>query len=1027
MGVVYLAEQDQPRRRVALKVVHAVLTSDAALRRFEYESSVLARLRHPCIAQIYDVGSFESPTGGKLPYFAMELVEGASTLVEHARARALALEKRIELFLRVLEGVLHGHQRGVVHRDLKPGNILVDGDGNPRIIDFGVARVSGGDDGGGSLHTSFGQILGTLEYMSPEQFAGDPEELDVRADVYSMGAVLYELASGRIPFEFRGRSIVDIGRVIREESPQRLSTVDARLRGDLSTIVEKAMEKDRERRYPSASAFAADLQRFLRREPISARPASAFYQARLFARRNRTLVGGLVAVVLVSIVGMVVSTRFALLASSRAEQRERQAYRANLLAAGLSLDAGQVATARLYLDTVPENVRGFEWKHLDGRMQMEERILPSAGSAAVLAVSSDGESFAAPLSEGRLALWNLTGNASEPARVFDLPGPTLQSVAFSRNGADLLALGASATWLCRFALDDGSLVSRTTFDIGSSRAGCALTADGARCAILLPDSLAVYDTSSGAKLASRELRDEISAESPLQFSSDGSRLAALGPRGSLCALDGRKLSTLRVLTVGDVRVRCFAFDEKSRRIATGAEDARVRVWDLEAADGTSPVVLEGHGALVVDVAFSPSGEDLASVANDGTLRVWDLERRTCRVVLREHYGGPRAVSYWPDGERLATIGEDRTLRVQDLAILEEPTVLRGHASYVNPVAVTENGRRIISGGWDGFVGKSGALRWWDTASGTEIARWGENAILTHLALSPDGRWIAVVDHERDLVLLDARTGEVHGKLSSAPTAVAFTPESDRLVLVVDEGSKAVLLDRETLAQERELEGSGPRSIAISRNGAWLARKRDDWNGELYDTRSTTPRARFECIPGGMLLSSTGERLAIVNPDGIDLYDPLRGERLGKLDVKEAWTVAFSPDGTRIAAGMSQGIIQLWDARSLDEVGQLLGHTGYIYELTFTPDGTALVSSSGDGTLRIWETQAISERLRARRARNRLVPELEPRIRALFEGGRPPAEIVDAISSDPSFTEPREREIALQLALRESLARPGTKQ
>jgi tetratricopeptide (TPR) repeat protein len=322
MGVVYEAEQENPARRVALKVLKPGLVTVSLLRRFEYEARVLGWLNHPGIAQIYEAGTDDTGNGPQ-PFFAMELVRGVP-LTRYAKDNGLSTEQRLELLAKVCDAVQHAHQKGVVHRDLKPGNVLVDPSGQPKVVDFGVARVTDADLQATTVQTAVGELVGTLTYMSPEQVGGQPDAVDTRSDVYALGVIAHELLAGRPPFDLRGKMVHEAARAIVEDEPSTLGALNAALRGDVETIVAKSLEKDKERRYASAEELARDIRRFLDDEPIVARPASAAYQLTKFARRNKTLVSGLAVAMVALLAGTVTSTWLYLDAEDARTEEKRQ-------------------------------------------------------------------------------------------------------------------------------------------------------------------------------------------------------------------------------------------------------------------------------------------------------------------------------------------------------------------------------------------------------------------------------------------------------------------------------------------------------------------------------------------------------------------------------------------------------------------------------------------------------------------------------------------------------------------------------
>lgn len=364
MGTVYEAEQSHPRRVVALKMMRPSYGGSEMLKRFRREVDLLGQLDHTGIARIFQAGTMTTPSGEQ-PYFAMELIRGES-LTHYVKSHNLGIRSRIEIITEVCDAVHFAHLRGVIHRDIKPGNILVTEGGRPVILDFGVARATNSDIQATMVTINPGQIIGTLAYMSPEQASGTSDAIDSKTDVYALGVVLYELLAGVLPHNLEEKALADAALTIRDEEPTRLSHIDRQLKGDLETIVLKAMEKEPERRYESAAALSLDLRRFLADKPIVARPPSTIYELRKFAKRNRALVTTISLASVALLLIAVFATFKAIAATEAREQAEQEADRAKTVVAFLSdvlssanpdRSLGKETTVRMVLDEAAERIR----------------------------------------------------------------------------------------------------------------------------------------------------------------------------------------------------------------------------------------------------------------------------------------------------------------------------------------------------------------------------------------------------------------------------------------------------------------------------------------------------------------------------------------------------------------------------------------------------------------------------------------------------------------------------------------------
>jgi len=319
MGMVFEGVQENPRRSVAIKVIKGSDVSEKAVSRLKYEAQMLARLRHPGIAEIFEAGTYEE-SGTTVPFFAMEYIPNAKTITEYARGKKLSVDERLELFLQVCEAINFGHRKGIVHRDLKPDNILVDSHNRVRIIDFGLACATDSDLRLTHVQTEVGQIVGSLQYMSPEQFEADSSDLDIRSDVYSLGVVLYELLSGSLPYDLSAKKVYEIACIVRERETRSLSKSGIKVANEINIILQKCLRKDREMRYQTAYGLEQDIRRYLSGDAIVARPASLAYQMKIFTRKNKLLVSSFATAFILLIAGVILSTTLLVQVSAERER-----------------------------------------------------------------------------------------------------------------------------------------------------------------------------------------------------------------------------------------------------------------------------------------------------------------------------------------------------------------------------------------------------------------------------------------------------------------------------------------------------------------------------------------------------------------------------------------------------------------------------------------------------------------------------------------------------------------------------------
>jgi WD40 repeat protein len=901
MGVVYKAVQTSAKRTVALKMIlSGIVATREELTRFRTEAEAVARLQHPNIVQVFDVGEYDGR-----PFFSLEFVTGG-TLKAKVRESLPDPMNAAGLVEQIARGMHAVHQVDIVHRDLKPANVLLAADGTPKIADFGLAKKLDEDAG----QTRPGAVMGTPSYMAPEQARGETASVTALADVYALGAILYEMLTGRPPF--KAATIHETLRQVIEEEPVPPRSLNPAAPRDLETICLKCLHKEPSRRYATARDLADDLRHFLNGEPIMARPVGQLERTTKWVKRNPVVAGLLTAIVVSLVAGATVGyvnyrdareqegiahnetgeareqTRIAKENEDRADREKKDAlhqlrrlewsgYAGKLLLAQAAYAEGNMFEARRYLDECQEELRGWEHRHLRSHFDSSKQTLRGhIHPVSSVSFSPDGQRI-------------LTGSGDSTAKVWD-----------ADKGTELLTLKGH-----------NNLVTSVDF-----------SPDGKRILTGSQPSAKVWDADKGTELLTLEGHTEILTS--VRFSPDGKRILTGSWDNTAKVWDADKGTLLLTLTGHTGPVYSVSFSPDGQRILTGGWDKTAKVWDAE--KGTELLTLKGHTQYVLSVSFSPDGQRILTGSWDGTAKVWDAEKGTDLLTLKGHTGAVRSVSFSLDGQLILTGSEDSTAKVWDADKGTSLLTLKGHTYGVNSVSFSPDGKRILTGSNDGTA------KVWDADKDPELLTLkGHTDRVTSVSFSPDGQRILTgsadctakvwdADKGTELLTLEGHTPLLEGHTRNV-TSVSFSPDGKRILTGSDDKT-AKVWDADKGTELLTLKGHtrDVSSVSFSPDGKRILTGSNDKTAKVWDADKGTE-----------LLTLKGHSRVVTS-------------------------VSFSPDGQRILTGSNDGTAKVWDAEKGTELLTLKGHTSPVYSVSFSLDGQRILTGSADKTAKVWDAE-----------------------------------------------------------------------
>jgi WD40 repeat protein/predicted Ser/Thr protein kinase len=976
MGIVFRARQVSLDRIVAVKMIlFGSQASAEQVRRFRIEASAAGSLQHPNIVAVHEVGLHQGQN-----FMVMDYVDGPN-LARLVQDHPLPAKKAASYLKAIAEAVQFAHERGILHRDLKPSNVLIGSGDRPRVTDFGLAKRF---DTESSLTLS-GHVIGSPNYLPPEQAGGGRNKVGRASDVYSLGAILYHLLTARPPF--RAETLAETLQQVQQTEPLSPRLLNASVPRDLETICLKCLEKEPAKRYATAQALAEELGCFLNNEPIHARPVTRAERAWRWCRRKPALAGSMAfAVVLLLIVA--IGSPIAAVHIAHARNTARQnLYAADIKQVQQAWENGnaQLAVSLLSAQRPPrgqDDLRGFEWRYFwkvcqgeqaftfrghtepvssvafwdlgntvasasqngtvklwDGRSHRETMTLRKDWFPPVaVAFSPDGQTLA--WGENGITLWQ-ADLQNEIARLW-ADFPKVHTLAFSPDGKKLASAGyvgattqlkvwelATRRAVAVFAsLPFQRISQRTVFTLAFSPDGKKLAVGGTL------GLLKIWDFSKAEELATPSMEKPIGIRS-LAFSPNGKFLAI--PQGKSVLLLEVGTSAMTALSTAEISEETLqvAFSPDGQWLTIGTVSGVIELVDRKSQRSLRPLM--GHTEAVSSLAFSPDSHALISGSLDKTMRLWSIAQQPQKNILRGHTNSVSCVALSPDGQIIASGSLDGSLKLWDAASLQELATLPGHNRRVRSVAFSPNGQLLASTSGDeteeGSPLEPGDVKLWDVSKRAELATLeGLTNAVRSVAFSPDGSTVAIgapyaaelwdVATHRQIAML---SGQLR-KHDERVTAVTFSPDSK--TLAVGSYSKTIELwdvaGRRLMAELTEVSG-GVECLAFSPNGNFLASGNRDLLVRLWNVRNRKLDAVF---PGHKALTVS--------------------------------SVAFSPDGKTLASSGGDGTVRLWSVAAHRELATLKSDADKVWAVVFSGDGKVLFSGNGDGTVRLWRSPSFEE-------------------------------------------------------------------